>query len=152
MLYLIVYVQIQCYARMHSPTLSNHRKSRCSAHHLRMGTQGGASVIECFRCPNGGRAWLSRRANSCTNQIAHSRLVRMPRGGSRPGSGRPRREGAMTKLTLRLKTSTVERLKAESRRRDPDNSRLPIGPVIDALVEEHLDAMEKPTRRKGGAK
>ena len=58
----------------------------------------------------------------------------------------------MTKLTLRLKTSTVERLKAESRRRDPDNSREPIGPVIDALVEEQLGAMEKPTRRKGGAK
>jgi hypothetical protein len=58
----------------------------------------------------------------------------------------------MTKLTLSLKTSTVERLKAESRRRDPDNSRSPIGPVIDSLVEEYLGAMEKATRRKGGAK
>ena len=58
----------------------------------------------------------------------------------------------MTKLTLRLKTSTVERLKAESRRRDPDNSREPIGPVIDSLVEEHLSAMKKPTRKKGGSK
>ena len=152
MLYLIVYVQNQFCARMHSPTLSNHRKSRSSAHHLRMGTQGGARITKCFRCPIGGRAWLFRRAISCTNQVAHSRLVRMPRGGSRPGSGRPRREGAMTKLTLRLKTSTVERLKAESRRRDPDNSRSPIGPVIDSLVEEHLGAMEKPTGRKRGAK
>jgi hypothetical protein len=58
----------------------------------------------------------------------------------------------MTKLTLRLKTSTVERLKAESHRRDPDNSRSPIGPVIDGIVEEHLGAIEKAARRKGGAK
>ncbi len=59
----------------------------------------------------------------------------------------------MTKLTLKLKTSTVERLKVESRRRDPDNSRQPIGPVIDSLVEEHLiPPTEKPKQRKGGAK
>jgi hypothetical protein len=59
----------------------------------------------------------------------------------------------MTKLTLRLKTSTVERLKAESRRHDPDNTREPIGPVIDSLVEEHLTPpTEKPKQRKGGAK
>ena len=59
----------------------------------------------------------------------------------------------MTKLTLRLKASTVERLKAESRRRDPDNSRSPIGPVIDSLVEEHITRpTEKPKQRKGAAK
>ncbi len=59
----------------------------------------------------------------------------------------------MTKLTLRLKTSTVERLKAESRRREPDNSRSPIGPVIDSLVEEYLTTpIEKPKQRKGGTK
>jgi hypothetical protein len=58
----------------------------------------------------------------------------------------------MTRVTLTLKTSTVERLKEESRRRDPGNSRQPIGPVIDSLVEENLGAMEKSTRRRGGAK
>lgn len=49
-------------------------------------------------------------------------------------------------------TETVERLKEESRRRDPNNSREPIGPVIDALVEEYLDPTKKPSRRKGGEK
>jgi hypothetical protein len=58
----------------------------------------------------------------------------------------------MTKVTLTLKTSTVQRLKEESRRRDPDNSRSPIGPVIDSLVEQQLGATEKPSRKKGGAK
>jgi hypothetical protein len=59
----------------------------------------------------------------------------------------------MTKVTLTLKTSTVQRLKEESRRRDPDNSRKPVGPVIDALVEEYLTTpIEKPKQRKGGAK
>ncbi len=55
-------------------------------------------------------------------------------------------------ITLKLMTETVERLKEESRRRDPNNSREPIGPVIDALVEEYLDPTKKPSRRKGGEK
>jgi hypothetical protein len=44
----------------------------------------------------------------------------------------------MRSTNLYLRKETVAKLKAESKRRDPDSKRQRIGYIIDELVEQHL--------------
>lgn len=62
----------------------------------------------------------------------------MPRGGKRRGAGRKPAKVEMRSVNLSLRKSTVDRLKAESKKRNPDNKRYPIGYIIDELVERYL--------------
>jgi hypothetical protein len=62
----------------------------------------------------------------------------MSRGGKRPGAGRKPAKVEMKSINLSLRKITVDRLKAESKKRNPDNKRAPIGYIIDELVERYL--------------